>query len=704
MRRAGTIIAILVVIFIVVIGVSLATIDINRYRGTIQAELAKRLGRNVTFGEMHLSVVPCRFVVHDVNIADDQGFRTDKPFLQAQELGVSVKLLPLLHKAVEIRSLYLQKASVDLVKNAQGVWNFSSLGSPSSGGSAQNQFELSNLVIEDGQVAVTDEQARTGTSVYSHIDVNLSNFAPGRPFSIRAAARLPGRGDQQIRLDGSGGPIRQDQPAATPFHGTLDLQQVALSDARQFVKSPALTKVDGTLSGHTNISSDNGTLAANGGMNLDNARIDNRDLGYPVAVQYTIHDDVPADLLTIDSATVKLGATPVALNGTVNSKPTPAQIDLRARMGSAPIAELAKLAAASGTALPPGANVSGAADADIEARGAASNPALNGTIHGRDIQITGKDSPQPVQVKTLELALTPTAIRSAPFTITSGGTSADAQFELDQYLSAAPTVNASLRANGAELPALLSMAKAYGVTALNSVSGQGNLNVDLHAAGTIHSLTSAAMARNLNGAVTLNLHDVRYSGSDMNHELASIAGILGLHQQNQGSTNINKMTGDIAIQNGIAQTNNTEALLDLGNVGFAGTANLIDQALSLRATAVVSTELSQKAGGANVGGYLKTALANSQGQLVIPAMVTGTFQHPRFEPDLQQVAQMKLKGLIPDFNNPGAAASGILGSVLKQQLGNQNQNQPQEQRSRSNPLDQLQNLFGAKPAQQPQQK
>lgn len=192
------------------------------------------------------------------------------------------------------------------------------------------------------------------------------------------------------------------------------------------------------------------------------------------------------------------------------------------------------------------------------------------------------------------------------------------------------------------------------------------------------------MARNLNGAVTLNLHDVRYSGSDMNHELASLAGILGLHQQNQGFTNINKykMTGEIAIKNGIAQTNNTEALLDLGNVGIAGTANLIDQALNLRVTAVVSTELSQKAGGANIGGYLKTALANSQGQLVIPAIVTGTFEHPRFEPDLQQVAQMKLKGFIPGFNNPGAAASGILGNVLKQQLGNQNQNQPQEQRSR----------------------
>lgn len=46
-------------------------------------------------------------------------FRTDKPFVGTQQLGVSIKLLPPLHKAVEIDSLYLQKPSVDLIKNAQ---------------------------------------------------------------------------------------------------------------------------------------------------------------------------------------------------------------------------------------------------------------------------------------------------------------------------------------------------------------------------------------------------------------------------------------------------------------------------------------------------------------------------------------------------------------------------------------------------------
>src|SRR5215831_14852530 len=127
MRRAGTIIAVVVVAISVAIGIFLTSIDINRYRGAIQEDLTKRLGRNVTLGEMHLSVIPFRFLAHDVSIADDPRFRTEKPFLQAQQLGVSVRLLSLVHKSVEIQSLYMQRPSVDLIKNAQGVWNFSSL-------------------------------------------------------------------------------------------------------------------------------------------------------------------------------------------------------------------------------------------------------------------------------------------------------------------------------------------------------------------------------------------------------------------------------------------------------------------------------------------------------------------------------------------------------------------------------------------------
>jgi AsmA protein len=707
MRKLGIISGIIVIIIIAAVAIFAATFDINHYRETIQADLSKRLGRNVALGEMHLSIFPPRFVVHSVSISDDPGFNTQRPFVEAQELSVSIKLLPLLHKAVDIDSLYLQKPSAELIRNQQGVWNFASLGAPSPNepsskpqNSSQERLSLSKLVIQNGLVATTDVEARKPRSVYDHIDLTLRDFTPGQPFSIDAAAHLPGANDQQITLSGKGGPIRQDEPLATPFHGTLNLQRVEIANARQFMTSPALAKMDGVLSGATNISSDSGKLSADGSLNVQNARVGGHDLGFPITAQYKVLDDVPGDLLRIENGAFKLGPTPLVITGTVNTKPTPAQIDVSIKGNSISIAEAARVAAMSGAALTPGTNVTGAVGINIEARGAANNPALNGTINGHDVDVSGKDVPQPVHVKTVALSLSPAEIHSDNFAVTSGGTSMNVQFALRNYTSKTSTIDGTMRAPNAELPAVLSMAKAYGVTALDKVTGAGTLNIDLHAAGPVQSAASAELVRALNGTVALNLHDVHYSGADISHELTNIAGAVGLHQGNQGLTTINKMTGKIAIRNGIAETNNIEALLDIGNVGMAGTANLGTQALDLRVTAVMAKELSQKVGGTNISGYAKTALANSEGELAIPARVTGTFQHPVFSPDLQQIAQMKLKGLVPNFNNPAAAASGILGKLLNQQgsKGAQSQNAPQEPQTQ-NPLQQFENIFGKKKKQ-----
>ena len=96
----------------------------NQYRGRIQAELEKRLDRKVSLGDMHLGLFPPRFQVQNLSIADDPKFNAAKPFVEAQELDVSIKLLPLLHKSVEISSVSLQQPRVELVKDAQGTWNF----------------------------------------------------------------------------------------------------------------------------------------------------------------------------------------------------------------------------------------------------------------------------------------------------------------------------------------------------------------------------------------------------------------------------------------------------------------------------------------------------------------------------------------------------------------------------------------------------
>ncbi len=729
MRKLGIAVGVVVVILILAVAAVAIFFNPNDYRGTIQSELQKRLGRQVNLGQMHLGIFPPRFQVDNIAVSDDPKFNDTTSFVKAQELDVSVKLLPLLHKDVQVSALNLVQPKVELIKNAQGEWNFSTIGSNQQTGpagklpqgaqrpqpqqkapstpSGQNkpsesqQFSLGKLVVSDGQVAITDQQARKPRTVYNHINVTLKDFSPDTPFTLDASVQLPGKGTQEIRLQGKGGPLQQANMANTPFRGSLDLKSVNIGDLQKFLQSSALTDTDGSLSGHTNISSESGKLAANGQMTLDKPRIHGIDLGFPVVANYDVNDDLVSDLLRINKGNIKFGQTPIDITGTMNSKPTPSQIDMNLRANAVSIAELAKLAAAAGKAFAPGTNVTGTLNANIQARGASDKPQLTGTINGRDIQASGKDIAQPVTVKAVNLNLAPTQIQSDNFPITSGGTTVNTQLTLRNYTSNSPLIDATLKAPNAQLPALLSMAKAYGVSGVDKLAGQGTLNLDLHAAGPVASLSSDQIMRALNGTLALNFNNVKYSGVDINHELASIGGFLGRAgsaQKDQGYTNIQKVTGNILVKNGVAQTNNLQALLDVANVGATGTADLATQRLNLDVTAVLNKAFSQQVGGSNIGGFMNTALANNQGEVVIPAMVTGTFQHPVFAPNVQKIAQMKMKGLLPTGANPlgGAAggAGGLIGGFLGQKQGNPQQ--PNAQQQQQNPVNQVLGIFGKK--------
>jgi AsmA protein len=707
MRKLGTIIGVVFAIIVVGVVIFLATFDANRYRGLVQDQLQKNLGRDVKLGTLHLALFPPRLQVDSLSIADDPSFGDPNPFVQAEQLDVSVKLLPLLHHSVEVNSLDLRRPKVELIKNAQGTWNFSTLGNKSeqqsqpsqpepSGGSKQ-QFALGQLTIQDGQVGLTDQQAHKPRAVYDHIDVSLNDFAPGQPFSLQVAAHLPGPGNQEVRLQGKGGPVNQGDPAATPFQGSLGLKNVAISGLKQFLQTPALENTDGTVSGQTQINSSNGKLAAQGHTDIANAKVHGVDIGYPIAADYDVGDDLRTDLLTINKGDIKLGATPLSLSGTVNSKPTPAELNVNLRANNVSIAEMAKLASAFGVAFAPGTNVNGQVNANVQARGSASKPALNGTITASNVQATGKEIAQPVQIPQATFALTPTEVHSNPFNVVSGNTTVVTTLAVRDYTSNSPFVNATLHAPNAALPNVLAMAKAYGVKGLEKISGSGTMNLDAHVAAPVQSLTGDAVMRAINGNMNLNFQNVRVAGVDVAHELAQIAGFLKPGQQDQGFTNILKMTGNIIVTNGVAQTNNLQALLDIGNVSAAGTANLVSQALNLDVSAVLAKATSQQVGGTSIGGYMNTALANNQGELVIPVLVTGTFSNPHFAPNVQKMAQMKLKGLVPSFDNPAGGASSLLGGILGKKAGAAQPNPGEQQQAQpNNAVQQIIGLFGNK--------
>jgi hypothetical protein len=430
---------------------------------------------------------------------------------------------------------------------------------------------------------------------------------------------------------------------------------------RAFLGTEMLVSSGGALSGETALDSTGGVVAASGSLRLDDARFNGVEVGYPVELDYALEARLAEGLYVFEEATLGLGSAPLSLTGQVDTGADPTRLDLRFRASDVPIEEAARLASAFGIAFPPEAAVAGRLDLDVTATGSADDPAFNGTVAGRQLVVSGTAVRQPVEVDRIDIALSPSRIEAPEFGIRSGQSNATARFALDDYRSEAPRIDARLQAPGATLPDIQSIARAYGVTSLDGIEGAGALDVDLRASGPLDSAAdSTAMMRALNGAIHLDFSPLTLMGVNTASELGTIGGFdVGSAAGNL--TELARLTGQIAIANGIASTDNLQAQLPIGNVAAAGTADLATQQLDLRLSAVLSQAFSQSVGGTGIAGYLRTALSNSAGELVLPVRVRGTFGAPEFSPDTEAIGAMQAERLLPSLQNPGSLLDSLLG-------------------------------------------
>jgi uncharacterized protein involved in outer membrane biogenesis len=177
--------------------------------------------------------------------------------------------------------------------------------------------------------------------------------------------------------------------------------------------------------------------------------------------------------------------------------------------------------------------------------------------------------------------------------------------------------------------------------------------------------SARGIADSLNGQVSLNLHDGAIANVDLVHQMSLIAEFLGMAKPVDPVTKVTQLSGDFAIKDGVAPTGNLKAAVEAGSFAATGTVDLGQQKLNLRVTAVLSKEYSDMAGGTSVGGLMTTAVANEKGELVVPMIVTGAFQDPQFAPDLQKIAEMKLKQAVPTADDPAELSIGLLERILR---------------------------------------
>jgi len=172
-------------------------LSISRYKSRITRLMSASLGRPVRLSSVELRVLPQPgFVLTDLTVEEDPAYGAE-PVLHASTVTASIRLLSLWRGRLEIGTISVDDASLNLVRTAPGRWNLDSIFRTAA--QAQPQSGRGGRIIPLPYLEATNSR------------INVKNGAEKLPWSLLNADLSlwqENPGDWRIRLRGQ--PARTD--------------------------------------------------------------------------------------------------------------------------------------------------------------------------------------------------------------------------------------------------------------------------------------------------------------------------------------------------------------------------------------------------------------------------------------------------------------------------------------------------------------
>ena len=685
-------------------------LNADTFRTRIESSLTKSLGRKVTIGKLTLSVWSGGLLAQDATIADDPAF-SPQPFLQASSVKIRIEILPLvLHHDVRVHGFVIQSPRVQLLRAASGTWNYSSIGG--SGGraaqDAETQQTFPNLTVDsiqvlDGRVTVGAQPApgvaTTPDRTYEQVTLDVKNFGFTNSFPFTASAHLPG--DSTVNLNGTAGPINQQDASATPFSGHLELKHIdplaagfvdssagisglienlvldaawtgqQLHVTKLLVDTPHLTIV------RTNTPKPPKPAGANpeGTSMLDNLSVDSAEIKNGTVTLTTAGQaGAPAVYQQVNATLTNL--TPKSWSPFTASAQLPGGGYLSAKGKAGPFNQtndaatpidaqvtLNHVELATSGVLAPDAGISGLTNLQAQIQSNGQTLSATGTAHVDNIKLAknGQPSRKPVEAQFTVLQNEHAATGDLQHATLSVGRATIAL--AGTYQAAGPTTAINLHVNGQGIPVdeIEAFLPAVGVRLPQGSQLRGGT---VTTALTVSGTTSAPV---ITGPVRLD--NTQLAGFDLGAKLQSLAKLTGgrIGSSTGSGTNIRSLSMDVREASGGIRTD--KVALDVVGVGTATGGGSVSESgalnynMLLKLTGLISggssnpatpsptsggslaglagglTGFIPGAGGA-AGGALGSVTGIAGGVLKngIPVEIAGTTSNPTFTPNLRGLA------------------------------------------------------------------
>ena len=399
MKRFLQVVAIVVGVLILAVIALPFLINANAFKPKLESELTSALGRQVTVGNLSLSLLSGGVAADNIAIADDPKF-SKTPFVQAKALKVGVELMPLIFsRTLNITEVTLSEPQISLVKSANGEkWNFSSLGATptsstapapapktapsgkpasanppneegsSSASSAPSNLSVAKLNVSNGRLTVSRADSTEPQRVYSAVNVTVKNFSFASSFPFEMTADLPSGG--ALKLTGNAGPINAGDAEQTPLTAKINIQKMNLA-ASGFIDPAAgiagIADLNGTLDSDGHRAKLNGTLKA---TNLQVVQ-KGSPAGQPVNVTFAVVHDLVKQSGNLTQGDIAMGKAVAHLTGTYDAHGRVTVVNLKLNGQNMPVDDLEAMLPAVGVILPPKATLKGG---DLDTTMASSGP------------------------------------------------------------------------------------------------------------------------------------------------------------------------------------------------------------------------------------------------------------------------------------------------------------------------------------------
>jgi AsmA protein len=390
LRVAGIVVAAVLVLLIALPFL----INVNRFRPKIESEASDALGRQVTVGNLSLSILSGSVGLEKIVIADDPAFGKS-PFITAKSLKVGVELIPLIFsKQVNVTDITLERPQISLLKTAAGKWNFSSIGGASakktsesskSGGSAPTNFSVKKLNVNRGTLSIGKANSSAKPVIYDEVNVSVKDFSFSSPFSFKFTARLPGSGD--LKISGKGGPINADDASKTPMATTVKINDMSIGALG--IIDPA-TGIAGVASFDGTLNSDGNQAQAAGLFTGKQLKFSPKGTPAPktVTVKHTVNVNVGKQSGSITQGDISIGSAQAHLTGNFHNQSEALVVNLKLDAPNMPVDELQAMLPSLGVVLPSGSQLKGGTlSAELVITGSLDKPVITGPVRLADTQL-----------------------------------------------------------------------------------------------------------------------------------------------------------------------------------------------------------------------------------------------------------------------------------------------------------------------------